>query len=398
MKKLSWLVSSAVVFAAVIATPNDAAACRLGIGDRVWQDNNGNGIQDNGEPGINGVRVTISPGFYANPLDPNSLVTSVMTADGPSGFGAGYYLFNGVECDIDYTIAVDLSTLPSGYQPSVIGAGADSAVDSDNPAGTVVNLPVTGFDYTNPTIDFGFTAPVVCEASIGNFVFNDANNNGIQDSGELGVSGAVVSLSGVATGSFTTGSDGQYFFGNLCAGAYTVSVSAPLGFQASQANQGSNDSLDSDGLGTNNSASVTLGSNENNDTIDFGFWKTPTTGPGTGTPGYWKNHAEAWPVDSIVIGGVVYTKEQALFWMGQPDGDKTITMFRSLVSAKLNVLIGNDSSCIASYIASADAWMAANGPVGSQVKARTAAWKAGESLYYELDAYNNGDRCAPHRE
>ena len=82
----------------------------------------------------------------------------------------------------------------------------------------------------------------------------------------------------------------------------------------------------------------------------------------------------------------------------QPDGDKTITMFRSLVSAKLNVLVGNDSSCIASYIAAADAWMAANGPVGSQVKARTAAWKAGEPLYYELDAYNNGDRCAPHRQ
>ena len=154
----------------------------------MWQDNNGNGIQDDGEPGINGVRVTISPGFYANPLDPNSLVTSVVTADGPAGFGAGYYLFNGVECDTDYTIAVDLSTVPSGYQATVIGAGSNAAVDSDNPAGTVVNLPLTGFDYTNPTIDFGFTAPVVCEASIGNFVFNDANNNGIQDVGELGIS------------------------------------------------------------------------------------------------------------------------------------------------------------------------------------------------------------------
>ena len=41
-----------------------------------------------------------------------------------------------------------------------------------------------------------------------------------------------------------------------------------------------------------------------------------------------------------------------------PDGDRTFTLFRALVSAKLNVLIGNDSSCIASTIAAADSWMA----------------------------------------
>ena len=30
MKNLSWLASSAVVFATLLATPNDAAACRFG--------------------------------------------------------------------------------------------------------------------------------------------------------------------------------------------------------------------------------------------------------------------------------------------------------------------------------------------------------------------------------
>ena len=215
----------------------------------------------------------------------------------------------------------------------------------------------------------------------------------------FGIAGAVVSLSGAATGTFTTGADGQYLFSNLCAGAYTVSVMGPMGYHASQANQGDNDATDSDGLGATNSAAVTLGPTDNNDTIDFGFWKTPTTGPGTGTPGYWKNHPEAWPTEFILqIGGVIYTKEQALAWMDQPDGDKTITMFRSLVSAKLNVAVGNDSSCIAGTISEADAWMAQYGPVGSKVKARTAAWKAGEPLYQEMDAYNNGDRCAPHRQ
>ena len=55
------------------------------------------------------------------------------------------------------------------------------------------------------------------------------------------------------------------------------------------------------------------------------------------SPGYWKNHPEAWPVNTITIGGVTYTKEEAICYMKMPvKGDKTITMFKALVSAKLN--------------------------------------------------------------
>ena len=60
--------------------------------------------------------------------------------------------------------------------------------------------------------------------------------------------------------------------------------------------------------------------------------------PGTGTPGYWKNHPEAWPVDEITIGGVTYTKVEAIAIMNTPEkGDKTYTMFSALVAATLNV-------------------------------------------------------------
>ena len=113
--------------------------------------------------------------------------------------------------------------------------------------------------------------------------------------------------------------------------------------------------------------------------------------PGTGTPGYWKNHPEAWPVEEITIGGVIYTKEEAIDIMEMPDGDKTYTIFRALVSAKLNVLIGNDDSCIADTISEADAWMETYGPVGSGIHADSDAWKEGEPLYWELDDYNNGE-------
>jgi PKD repeat protein len=122
--------------------------------------------------------------------------------------------------------------------------------------------------------------------------------------------------------------------------------------------------------------------------------------PGTGTPGYWKTHPEAWPVDEITIGGVIYTRDEAIALMLDNNSqDVTYIMFRSLVAAKLNVLIGNDDSCIADTIAAADAWMAA-WPVGSGVKAggKDSPWRDGEPLYIELDNYNNGMLCAPSRD
>ena len=121
------------------------------------------------------------------------------------------------------------------------------------------------------------------------------------------------------------------------------------------------------------------------------------TNPGTGTPGYWKNHPGAWPTEVIVVGGVTYTKQQAIAIMNTaPRGDKTYNMFAQLVSAMLNVMIGNDPSCIAATIEAADAWMRDH-PPGSGVSASSAAWKVGEPLHERLDAYNNGKLCAPSR-
>ncbi len=121
--------------------------------------------------------------------------------------------------------------------------------------------------------------------------------------------------------------------------------------------------------------------------------------PGTGTIGYWKNHPEAWPVDSITIGGVVYTKAQAIAIMQTPvAGDKTRSMFSQLVAAKLNGGIGCGCGTIGGTIAAADAWMAAYGPVGSGVAGNSAAWRLGGTLHGTLDDYNNGNLCAPHRD
>lgn len=85
--------------------------------------------------------------------------------------------------------------------------------------------------------------------------------------------------------------------------------------------------------------------------------------------------------------------------MGTPSrGDKTYDLFAQLVAAVLNVAIGNEDSCVEAAIFLADIWLTDN-PVGSGVRARSPAWRGeGSSLHEHLDAYNNGQFCAPHRE
>jgi hypothetical protein len=132
---------------------------------------------------------------------------------------------------------------------------------------------------------------------------------------------------------------------------------------------------------------------------DFGFFVPSTvSNPGTGTPGYWKNHPEAWPSPTITIGGNIYTIQKAIEWMQKPDNkDKTLTIFSSLVSAKLNVAIGNDPACVGGIIDLADGWMATH-PVGSVVAAASAAWKVAEPWHRHMDNYNNGMLCVQHRD
>jgi hypothetical protein len=228
------------------------------------------------------------------------------------------------------------------------------------------------------------------------FVWNDTNHDGIQDAGEGGVEGAVVT--DVTDGYVTaTDANGFYYF-SLPPGTYTIEVQIPPGTEPSPANVGSDDT-DSDGIsdGLGNSVATMTLSGFADANTDFGFFVSSVSSPGTGTPGYWKTHPEAWPVATITVGGRVYTRDQAIAWLDQVGKDKTTTMFSSLVSAMLNVTIGNDDSCVSSTIVAANNWMAMYGPVGHGVAAASYAWKVGEPLHRLMDNYNNGMLCAPHR-
>ena len=251
-------------------------------------------------------------------------------------------------------------------------------------------LPLASVAVSTASAQTGLCA----SAGVSGIVWQDTNNNGIQDEGEPVVPGAVVTI---------TTSESQALLGTDEFGGYwiwwdsgTIAVQIPPGMQPSPPNVG-DDAFDSDGIpdGIGNSVSVV---GESSCRADYGFWVPPVAQPGTGTPGYWKTHPEAWPVEAITVGGVTYTKAEAIAWLNTVGKDKTITMFSSLVPAKLNLLIGNDGSCVSSTIAAADSWMMTSGPVGRGVHAASLAWKIGEPLHRQMDNYNNGMLCAPHRD
>jgi SdrD B-like protein len=231
------------------------------------------------------------------------------------------------------------------------------------------------------------------------FVFNDVNNNGFQDSGDTGIEGAKVQVfDGTDTITTETGPFGTFILPGAPDGTYSIAVQIPQGTQPSPPNVG-DDTFDSDGVPTGGFSVATVTRTDGNVfSADFGFFTLPAAQPGTGTPGYWKNHADAWPVPTITVGGLTYTKAQAIAWLGKVGKDKTTTMFSSLVPAMLNVLEGNDAVCVTDAIAAANVWMATYGPVGSNVAASSAAWSIGEPLHMQMDSYNNGLLCAPHRK
>ncbi len=141
-----------------------------------------------------------------------------------------------------------------------------------------------------------------------------------------------------------------------------------------------------DGMENSNIVTVTITVVETSDPCEGGVPRTQ---------GYWKNHQEAWPIDTITIGEISYNKNDAIDILRTPVHDNmTIAMFYQLVAAKLNVANCCNSSCVEATITDADTWMV-NHPLFSGVSGSSPVWKEeGEPLKDVLDAYNNGQLCA----
>jgi SdrD B-like domain/Secretion system C-terminal sorting domain len=132
-----------------------------GLGDMVWLDNNGNGIQDAGESGLANVTVILKNSSG------DILETTVTDANGNYFFydPAGYY------GTTDYQVQF---VTPAGYKACASNRGSNDAMDSDPINGIIssLNVPFGKWDHS---FDAGF-APITLPVKLNSFTVNLSNN------------------------------------------------------------------------------------------------------------------------------------------------------------------------------------------------------------------------------
>ncbi|MCH9646901.1 MAG: carboxypeptidase regulatory-like domain-containing protein [Deltaproteobacteria bacterium] len=177
------------------------------IGDTLWLDADGDGLQSSSEPGLAGVTVQLydaGPDGVIGGGDDVLIATVITDANGG-------YDFPGLEPG-NYYVDPDGTSLPTGLGETTYPAGTDpSAV-----------IPLSeGEDYDEA--NFGYLSTT--GSAIGDRVWYDADGDGVQDSGEVGIGGVEITVSGPGgTFTVTTNPDGSWLLTGLPPGEYTATV------------------------------------------------------------------------------------------------------------------------------------------------------------------------------
>ena len=215
--------------------PQSASATNFSVanrvGDFVWFDANGNGVQNGGETGLTGVVVRLYDSVS------NLLLTTTSRV-------AGAYAFTNIPSGSYFLEFL----APTNYLPTLQDQGGDDALDSDMSTNTGrTAVFALGGGTNDATRDAGYYQPV---SSIGNFVWRDVDGDGLQDGGsETGMPGVVVTLydaSSNVVGVTTSSAAGAYGFTNLPTGTYFLHFAPPGGFTYTLQDQGGDDAVDSD--------------------------------------------------------------------------------------------------------------------------------------------------------
>lgn len=189
-----------------------------------------------------------------------------------------------------------LSALPNGFQYSWTGPGGFTS-SQQNPSVTAPGLyTVTVTDPAGGcSVQASTTVGSTACAALGNYVWYDEDEDGVQDITEAPVNGVIVTLytcAGQLVAADTTVS-GLYFFPNLPAGSYqAVFSSLPAGYAFSGKGLGGDPTLDSDVNPNGVSDCVTLAAGETRLDVDAGIYLNCTINDG-GTIG--PNQAQCGP-------------------------------------------------------------------------------------------------------
>jgi hypothetical protein len=255
---------------------------------------------------------------------------------------------------------------------------------------------------------------------IGNWVWLDANGNGLQDVDEIGIEGVTLKFIDCESGAFLlnveSDASGYYAFPGSLPEAVYIKVVVPEGFRISPWLVGDNTEKDSnlDPL-TAATQCIAVDCDSLEDAlcpgthIDIGLIPAhPLIDPvgdnepalaerGVSEPGFWKRHQGVWPIEVITVGSRDYTKEEARRLISN-GSDKSLTMFRQVLTAKLNIAAGSQADCIEDILTEADQWLKTHGPVPSRISPSSIAWRQGKSLAEYLNDYNTGNACAPKQD
>lgn len=219
------------------------------IGDRVWLDLNGDGIQTSDEPGIQGVTVNLY----------NDALTLIDTATTDVN---GHYAFDKLNAG-NYTVRVDGSSLPAGLVQTFDRDGLGSANEA---------TAVLAMGEDSVTWDFGYRGT----GSISGRLWEDGNSSGQLDSGESNLTGWTVKITWLGPDgvlgsaddivfTVTTDSEGKYSLIGLPFGDYQIESIPKDGYKDTYDKDGNKDSIFKLSL---------TAQNPNQTSVDFGYRKS----------------------------------------------------------------------------------------------------------------------------
>lgn len=205
-----------------------------------WNDLNGNGVKDAGEPEIAGWQLTITC--------PNGTTNTMGSPASWAVINAGTFVVT--------------EELQAGWVHTTLSS-VGLTVQSGN---------------TPSTVWFGNFKVPPAQCTICDFVWKDLDHDGIQDVGEPGFSGVAVNLYD-SLGSFvattTTNGNGLYHF-TVDPGRYYLEFVPPSGYVLTLQDQGTDDARDSDANpATHKTAIFTVTSGQIDSTQDAGMYSTP---------------------------------------------------------------------------------------------------------------------------
>ncbi|MCP5019011.1 MAG: hypothetical protein GY938_27590, partial [Ketobacter sp.] len=189
------------------------------VGDLVWRDDDGNGAQNGGEPGIADVTVNLFQEIGGDDI----FIASTVTDEN------GAYAFTDLPPGTYFTDVADI-TVPAGL----------TLISGTDPSASVTIVTTEVFD----TLDFGYeytTAPDT--AIVGDLVWLDEDGDGVLDAGERGIGGVTLALIGsdlpldvfgdpLVLATAQTNDDGYYLFTGVrtdLSTDYQVEVTDDLG-------------------------------------------------------------------------------------------------------------------------------------------------------------------------